>query len=82
MNTNLAAIQRRLDAIALDQLREHVVELSERLEIAEAYAQAADARAEMFLDMSNDLQDRLAELGDPVSLGITKEGEVGVLAHV
>lgn len=84
----LKAIQAKLDRWELDHLREHVAVLSclldganaeiERLraelQTAEDHAYFADARADMFMSMNNELMD-VAQ----VRVGITKQGQMGVL---
>jgi hypothetical protein len=84
----LNAIQRNLDGWELEHLREHAAALSclldganaeiERLraelQAAESYAYAADARADMFMDMNNELMDV-----SQVRVGMTKQGQMGVL---
>lgn len=74
-------IQRRLDAWELEHLREHalalhtqVEELKLEVERLLSEACAADARADMFLDMANQLQDQTG-----ARIGLTRDGHVGVL---
>jgi hypothetical protein len=77
----LKAIQRKLDAWELEHLREHAAALAElvdqlRAEVEQwqSWAYSADARADMFQDLSHQLQ---KETGARV--GLTTAGEIGVM---
>lgn len=78
----LKTIQRKLDAWELEHLREHAAALAELVDQLKAEVErvqseyyAADARADMFQDLSHRLQE---ETGAPV--GITRAGQMGVVA--
>lgn len=77
----LAGIVRKLHAWELLHLREHAAALEaevERLQAENAQLRdevdAADARADMFHDMANLLQDATS-----ARIGITPEGQVGLV---
>ena len=77
----LLAIQQKLDTWELEHLREHaaalhlqVEALKEEIERWRNEAYAADARADMFLALNNDLQESTG-----ARIGITRDGQVGVL---
>lgn len=77
----LRAIQRKLDAWELEHLREHAAALYLQLESANAQIEqlqselvSADARADMFHALLDQAQDIA-----PVRIGITREGQMGVL---
>ena len=74
----LSNLQRRLDRLAIDQLRREVVSLNERLERAEARAKDAESRLDSAYadsDAWREFADELTERLYPnVSPGITKDG--------
>lgn len=77
----LLAIQHKLDTWELEHLREHaaalylqVEALKDEIERWRNEAYAADARADMFLDLSNELQESTG-----ARIGITRDGHVGAL---
>lgn len=77
----LLAIQQKLDTWELEHLREHaaalhlqVEALKEEVERLRDEAYAADARADMFISLNNDLQESTG-----ARVGITRDGHVGVL---
>lgn len=79
--SELIVIQEKLDTWELEHLREHaaalhlqVEALKDEIEHWKNEAYAADARADMFLDLSNELQ---ANSG--ARIGLTIDGQVGVL---
>lgn len=77
----LLAIQQKLDTWELEHLREHAAALHLRVEALEAQVEslssevyAADARADMFIALNNQLQESTG-----ARIGITRDGHFGVL---
>jgi len=75
------SIQRRLDTWELEHLREHALALHLQLEELKAEMErlrdeacSAEARADMFLSLNNELQQQTG-----ARIGITREGFMGVL---
>lgn len=75
MDRSIQRLVRKLHAAELIHLREVVAEQAARIEELEREATAADARADMFQDLANDLQ--ASQPG--ARIGITRSGCVGVL---
>lgn len=70
----LAAMRRRLEKWELQHLRQHALELQERLDRAEEEAARAWESADFWRDNAMDLQQALME--DGFTVGITKEGQM------
>lgn len=70
----LAAMRRRLEKWELQHLRQHALELQERLDRAEEEAARAWESAEFWRDNAMELQEHLIE--DGFTVGITKEGQM------
>lgn len=75
----LKNLQRRLERLELEHLRQHALELHERLERAEAEAEACRASADFWHDHARMLEDELYETPPDATIGITKSGETMVL---
>jgi len=81
----LAAIQRKLDRWELLHLRQHALDLAERLELRDAAItlandalDSAQSQAEYWHDQCQNLIAELQELG--ATVGLTKNGTLGVPA--
>jgi hypothetical protein len=72
----IAELSRRLDEAAIDQLREHVARLSQRVEELECQLDRAVDEAGYWLDQYSDLK---AATGECVQTGITRDGQIGVM---
>lgn len=73
-NDLLAAMRRRLEKWELQHLRQHALELQERLDRAEEEAARAWESAEFWRDNAMELQEYLIE--DGFTVGITKQGQM------
>jgi predicted nucleic acid-binding Zn-ribbon protein len=80
----LKAIQRKLDRWELDHLREHAAQLADELAAAREEIEQlkrelswAEASAEMFQDISEEIRDYTG-----VNLALTKNGQLHVLSEV
>lgn len=85
----LARTKRRLERAELALLREHVVELAEKLEAAERRAQIAEDRehnahivSDMWQDIARERESGNGALtGTPAPLiGMTRDGQIGTVA--
>lgn len=76
-------LQRKLESIELEHLRQHAAELAERLERAEAEAESAADSAYFWQQHAMQLQEALhdGEFATHRSVGITKSGELMVVKH-
>lgn len=70
----LAALRRRLEKWELEHLRQHALELQERLERAEEEAARAWESAEFWRDNALELQEAL--MADGFTVGITRGGQL------
>ncbi|WP_431512595.1 hypothetical protein [Variovorax sp. DAIF25] len=82
-----ARIQRRLERLELDHLRQHAAEQAQRIEELEAQveqltreAEWADARSDMWHDAHNRLSEHLDDgTADARCVGLTAQGELLVV---
>jgi len=70
----LGAMRRRLERWELQHLRQHALELQERMERAEEEAARAWESAEFWRDNAMELQEAL--MSDGFTVGITKSGQM------
>lgn len=70
----LATMRRRLEKWELQHLRQHALELQERLDRAEEEAARAWESAEFWRDNAMELQEYLIE--DGFTVGITQQGQM------
>jgi hypothetical protein len=78
--TSAAAIQRRLDQLALDQLRVEAARLADENERLRQQLADAEEQARFWWEQATDTMRDLDEAGVPV--GITIDGRIGALARV
>ena len=83
MDKSLKALQRKLERLELEHLRQHALELHERLERAEAELQLADESAEFWQRNAHELQLALSDEGHATHrcVGINKAGEMMVIRN-
>jgi hypothetical protein len=86
MDKKLMVIQRRLERLELEHLRRHSLDLHQRLEDAlvavsraEESARRADDIAEQWRENFMSLQEYLMESEPDSTIGITRDGAVGVV---
>lgn len=75
---SLSAIQRKLDRWELLHLRQHAIDLFERLQLAEQTLDSAQSQADYWREQCFDLMQDLQNNGE--TLGMTKSGQIGVMA--
>ena len=81
MDKRLHALQQKLERMELEHLRQHALELAERLEQAEANLEQANESAEFWQRHAHELQVALwdADYATHRAIGITREGELMVV---
>lgn len=81
MNSTLRTLQRKLERMEIEHLRQHAAELHEKLERAEAEAAKTIESAEFWQSHAMQLQEALydGEFSTHRSVGITKAGELMVV---
>lgn len=79
--TTLTNLHRRLDRLALDQLREVAADLQTRLEQSERRAADAEVMAEFWQRRAEDLESELyaANRQSAARVAITREGVLGLI---
>lgn len=79
-NSTLKRLEKRLDALALDQLREVAARLYVELEEAKRARDYAEESADFWREQVYSLQDQLAnESPQTRSLGMTKSGDLLII---
>lgn len=73
----LRRLQRRLERWELEHLREHAAALAAQVEDLQQRLQAAESSADFWWQQSENLRESAA--GDGLQLGLTVDGQVGVL---
>lgn len=83
MDKSLKALQRKLERLELEHLRQHALELHERLERAESELQRADENAEFWQCHAQELQLALSDESHATHrcVGINKAGEMMVIRN-
>ena len=76
---NLATIQRRFDALAIDQLRDECARLAEENDRLSAELASANGDANWAHEAMLDAHEQLANAGHRI--GMTREGRLGVIAE-
>lgn len=81
MNKSLKALQRKLESMEIEHLRQHAKDLYERLERTEADLDAANESAYFWQSHANELQQSLQddEHATHRCVGINKAGELMVV---
>jgi hypothetical protein len=81
MDKSMKALQRKLERMELEHLRQHALDLHERLERAEAELQQADESAEFWQRHAHELQLALWDEDHATHrcVGINKAGEMMVV---
>lgn len=79
----LTTLKRRLERLELDHLRQHALELHQRLERAEAELEQANDAAEFWQRHANELQLALWDEDHATHrcIGINRAGEMMVVRH-
>jgi len=72
-------LKKKLDSIAIKQLRNEVANLSTQLEEAETARMYAEENADFWHDQVTSLDEQMAETN--CSLGMTKKGEMVLVQH-
>ena len=78
MTPELRRLQRRLDRWELEHLREHAAALAAQVEDLEQRLQAAESSADFWWQQVEQLRE--SAVADGLQLGLTIDGQVGVLA--
>ena len=75
----LSRIKNKLDAVAINQLRQEVSDLAKQLEESETARMYAEDDADFWREQVTSLNEQISETD--CSLGINKQGEVLLLEH-
>lgn len=75
-DSQLRRIQRRLETLELDHLRRFVSQQGERIEVLENELQNAYFESDSW---RRDLFEMQAELANEVGIGLTKDGQIGLI---
>lgn len=80
-NRAIARIKRRLEALELEHLRAHALELHQRTEAAESRLEQAESTAEFWHEQAMQMQEAASdpEFATHRSIGLTKDGELLVV---
>lgn len=90
MDKSLKALQRRLERMELEHLRQHALELHERLEHAEEQLRRAEAASQRADEMSEYWRESYMQMQEALydedfathrSIGLTKDGALLVVKH-
>lgn len=76
----LRRLQRRLERWELEHLREHAAALAAQVEDLQQRLDAAESAADFWWQQAENLRESAA--GDGLQLGLTVDGQVGLLAAV
>lgn len=83
MDRTLRTLQKRLERLELEHLRQHALELHERLEAAEERGSSADERAEYWRESFMTMQEAAFddEFATHRSVGLSQAGELMVVRN-
>ena len=79
VDKKLKALQRKLERMELEHLRQHAFELHQRVEELEAATESAEFWQRHAMDLQETLHD--GEFATHRSIGINKSGELMVVKH-